>query len=116
MRWMIAAFVAVLVAAGSSYVATADNVQFGFWGWNRLPDRLTVGGHEYKRSAHCTGTVARSIDLRRRATLWTVIGPRRAIYLGYLVPAVGRERKPLAAYLSVGENCPFRVYEPAAGA
>jgi hypothetical protein len=110
MRWMAAALVAVLVAAVCSYVAFADNVQFGFWGWDRLPDRVTVAGAEYQRSSDCQSTATRGLAFERRATLWTVVGPRRGIYLGYVVPSVGREQVPGAAYVPAAESCGLRVY------
>jgi hypothetical protein len=110
MKWMAAALAAVLLAAICSYVAFADNVQFGFWGWDRLPDRVTVGGTEYERSADCQATATRSLAFERRATLWTVVGPRRGIYLAHVVPSLGHGRMPDAAYVAAGETCGLRVY------
>jgi hypothetical protein len=96
-KWLAAGLVAALVAAICSYVAVADNVQFGFWGWDRLPDRVSVAGRVYEHQGSCIG-VDSPEQLVKRGTLWTVLGPRRKI-------VAGGERTPTESYVRVRDDC-----------
>jgi hypothetical protein len=105
-RWvkrLLAILVGALLAAGCGYVAAANNVQFGFWGWDRLPERISLGDREYDRSADCLGP-SRGQSETRRATLWTIVGPRRRILDRRPVPLPER-KSPTVLYVEHAEGC-----------
>jgi hypothetical protein len=100
---LAAGLLAALIAAICSYVAVADNVQFGFWGWDRLPDRISFGESDYVRVRDCLSP-PRGQTEAQRATLWTVIGPRRPIF--DIRPVLfSPQHLPPALYIEHAEGC-----------
>jgi hypothetical protein len=109
---LAAGLVATLIAAICSYVAVADNVQFVFWGWDRLPDRISFGESEYVRVRDCLGPF-RGATQTRRATLWTVVGPRQPV-LDIRPVLSSHQDPPRGLYIEHGEGC-IALYRPRNG-